>query len=249
MRAFALVLFCAFLGSAHAGEKLSGSSVEVRTILAFKVSDGAAQKLVPEGWEISPPVAGPTKGSNLILLLIDSISALDADGKAVTPLRGAVFAIPARKKGTEAAITMVVYGIVGKDATPGAYGVYVPGQTANERKVKTAMDGKAVADETWLVRSDDENAIEAQVQWERATTAQAKLEAKVYSGAKPEFFRIYRWEQVADVARSTPMGVDRVTRISVKGSGSKLGPLFDGSEQLVGVISLPLYARTVFLPE
>ena len=111
------------------------------------------------------------------------------------------------------------------------------------------MDGKSTADETWVVRSDDGNAIEAQVQWERATTAQAKLEAKVYSGAKPEFFRIYRWEQVADVARSTAMGIDRVTKVSFKGSGSRLSPIFDGSEQLLGVISLPLYARTVFLPE
>ena len=249
MRAFVLVVLWALVAPAYAGEKLFGSNVDVRTTLAFKVSDAAVQKLVPEGWEISSPPAGPSKGSNVFVILIDSISALDAEGKSVAPLRGGVLAILAKKKGTDAAVPMVVFGIAVREVVPGAYGVYVPGKAAIERKVRSGAAGKSTADETWEFKAEDGNAIKAQIRYERGATTKSKLEAKVYSGAKPEFFRIYRWEQVADIARSTATGVDRVTKVSFKASGPKLAPLFNGSEKLISVTSVPSYSRTVFLPD
>ena len=80
---------------------------DVRTVLAFKVSEPTLQKLVPDGWEISPPPAGPTKGFNIAVVLIDSISTSDADGKPVVPFRGSVLAIPARKKGTDTTVSLI----------------------------------------------------------------------------------------------------------------------------------------------
>jgi hypothetical protein len=74
------------------------------------------------------------------------------------------------------------------------------------------------------------------------------VEAKIYSAAKPEFYRIYRFEQAADVARSTATGIDRVTKFSIKATGPKLTPLFDGSEQLISVTSIPHYLRSIYLP-
>jgi hypothetical protein len=50
------------------------------------------------------------------------------------------------------------------------------------------------------------------------------------------------------VARSTANGVDRVGKISVKGTGEKLAPLFDGAQQLISVTSIPWYSRQVYLP-
>ncbi len=249
MRAFVIAALLALVLPANAGEYLSGTNVDVRTTIAFKVSDAAVQKMVPEGWEISSPSAGPFKGFNLAVVLIDSISALDADAKPVAPFHGVVLAIPARKKGTETAVTTVVYGIAARELVPGAYGVYVSGQIAIERKVCFAADGTATTDETWVFGAQDGSSIDARFQYERGDTTRSKAEAKIYSGAKPEFFRIYRWDQVADVVRSTATGVDRVTRYSFKASGSKLASLFDGSEQLVGVMSIPSYSRAVFLPD
>lgn len=249
MRIFALIVLWALAVPAYAGEKLSGSNVDVRTVMAFKVADAAVQKLVPSGWEISSPAAGPAKGFNVAVVLIDSISALDSDGKPAAPTRGGVLVIPGKKKGTDATVSVVVFGIVVPELAPGAYGVYVPGKAAIERTVRSAADGKSTANETWEFKAEDGNAIQAQVQFERGATTKSKLEAKVYSGAKPEFFRIYRWEQVADIARSTATGIDRVTKVSFKASGPKLASLFDGSEQLISVTSLPAYWRTIFLPD
>lgn len=50
---------------------LVGTYGEVRTVLSFKVADTALQKFVPPGWQLSPPIAGPSKGANLVLVLID----------------------------------------------------------------------------------------------------------------------------------------------------------------------------------
>ena len=248
MRALLIVVLSTLVSVALAGEKLSGTNVDVRTTITFKVSDAAAQKLLPEGWEVSSPTAGPAKGFNVAVVLIDSVSATDAEGKPAAPFRGGVLVVPARKKGTEAAFSMVVYGIVVPEVAPGAYGVYVPGQSAIERRVRTGADGKRMADESWAFKAADGNAIDAQIQYAVGATAKAKLEAKVYSGAKPDFFRIYRFEQVTDVARSAPAGVDRILKVSFKAGGSKLAQLFDGSEQLISITSIPSYSRTIFLP-
>ena len=52
---------------------------------------------------------------------------------------------------------------------------------------------------------------------------------------------IYRVNHAAEILRSTATSVDRVSKFSFKVTGAKLGPLFDGTERLIGVISgLPL---------
>ncbi len=249
MKSFVLFLLAALALPAGAGDKLSGSNVDVRTTVTFKVSETAVQKLMPDGWESSPPPAGPFKGFNLAVVLIDSISAQDAEGKPMAPTRSAVLAVPARKKGSDATVTMVVYGITLREGAPGAYGVYAPGQAAVERRVGAGTDGRSNADETWLFTAEDGNAIDLRIQYQRGATVKSKVEQKTYSGARPDFYRIYRWDQVADIVRSTPTGTDRVTNISFKATGPKLGQVFDGAEQVVGVMSIPSYSRMVFLPD
>jgi hypothetical protein len=48
--------------------------------------------------------------------------------------------------------------------------------------------------------------------------------------------------------RSTATGIDRVSKFSIKATGPKLSALFDGSEQLVSITSLPGYMRWIYLP-
>jgi hypothetical protein len=45
MRAFVMAVLIALVMPAHAGEQLSGTNVDVRTTIAFKVSDAAIQKI------------------------------------------------------------------------------------------------------------------------------------------------------------------------------------------------------------
>ena len=80
----------------------------------------------------------------------------------------------------------------------------------------------------------------------RGAAGRAKGESKVYSAAKPDFYRIYRVDTVSDVVRGS--GADRTTMVSVKASGPKLGALLDGKEKIVAITSIPSYSRMVYLP-
>ena len=171
----------------------------------------------------------------------------DSDGKSVNTYQGAALTVPVKKKGTDISGTMVIGGLMTPPNVPGAYGVFLPAKSMIERKQRTA-DGKTTVDETWQLTGEAGNAIEVELQYQRGTPARGKVEAKVFSGAKPDFYRIYRFELASDVARSTATDVDRVSKVSLKATGAKIAPLFDGSQQLIAVTSVPWYARQVSLP-
>lgn len=235
-------------GPSLAQEKLAGSNVDVRTRLAFKAPETAVRKMLPDGWEVNSPTTGPAQGANLTLVLIDQTVSQDAEGKALNPLRGAALTIPARKTGSETTATMVVAGLVEPHGAPGAYGVYTPAKAVTERRQSTGADGRTSIEESWDFKGADGSSIEVQLRYERGTPARSKTESRSYSGARPDYYRIYRVDAANDVVRSTATRVDRISKISFKASGPKLAALFDGTEELINVTSVPLYSRQVFLP-
>ena len=64
MRALLLTLLPLIASPALAQEKFVGTNMDTRTILNFRVSDAALQKLVPAGWEVNPATTGPNAGAN-----------------------------------------------------------------------------------------------------------------------------------------------------------------------------------------
>jgi hypothetical protein len=249
MRAFLVCLSLVLAIPAVAQEKFVGSNVDQRLSLAFKASDAEVQKRLPEGWEVNPPKDGPAKGSNLFVVLVDQVLSQDADGKVLPTYRGAALVIPAKKKGTDIAAPMVFGGLFEPGGSPGAYGVFAPAQmTSVERKRLTGSDNAFRIEEHWQVKTGDGNSIEVQVQFSPGAPTRTKADTKVFAAAKPEYFRIYRVEQANDVVRSTATGADRVARLSFKAAGDKLAPLFDGTEQLISITSIPWYSRQLYLP-
>jgi hypothetical protein len=245
----ALLVLAAAPAMAQEKEKLWSNDLETRTALSFKVSDAAVQKMLAPGWEINSPAAGPAKDSNLALVLINQTTTQDPDGQPLPTRTYIVLATPAKKTGTDVAGTMVFGGFMSHEGAPGAYGVYEPSRVALDRGQHTEPDGKTIIRETWEARADDGSTIEVRVEFIRGAAARAgKTEAKVYSAAKPDFYRIYRFEQAADVVRSTATGADRLISLSIRAFGPKLSPLFDGTEQLISVTSIPYYSRSIYLP-
>jgi hypothetical protein len=246
MRALLLGFMLLAAGPTLAAEKYVGSNVDVRTILAFRVADAAAQTFLPEGWELDVATTGSAKDINLRVTFIDRIVNQDAEGKAIDPVRIATLTIPAKKKGSDARGTMLFRAYVSDArAVPGPYGISVHASANMERKVRIDPEGATMVDESWEFRSHDGNAIQLQIQYGRVAATPDKAEAKLYSAAKPEFYRIYRSEQSTDVVRGA--GVDRVQNVQFKASGPQLAPLFGGAE-LIGVTSNPWYTRRTFLP-
>ncbi len=244
----ALLLLATLPAIAEDKETLYENDLEIRTFWTFKVTDAAVQKLLPAGWELNSPAAGPSKGFNLGLLFINQTLAQDPEGKPRVPQNYAVLIAPAKKTGTDIAAPMVISGFIATEAVPGAYGVYGPAKVTGERRQQIEAEGKASVEETWEVKADDGSALEVHVQFVRGQPSRGKAEAKIYSAAKPDFYRIYRYEQAADLVRSTATGVDRVSNVSIKASGPKLAPFFDGSQQLISITSIPFYSRSIYLP-
>jgi hypothetical protein len=229
-------------------EKLAASDISVRTLLTFRASDASVRNLLPPGWEPNSPAAGPTKGYNFGISLIDTLVVQDPEGKPIAPINTFVLTVPAKKSGADTAGTMVFGGFTGQAAIPGAYGVFGAARITVERRSLTDPEGKTVIDETWEAKAQDGSAIEVAAQFTRGMPTRGKVDARVYSAAKPEFHRIYRFEQVADVVRSLPAEIDRLTRFSIKAAGPKLSPLFDGTQELISITSVPSYIRSIYLP-
>ena len=245
----AFVVLATTLHAAAAGEKLVGTYGEERALLRFKVSDATVQKFLPEGWQASPDTAGPSKDANLNVVFVDVFSAQNPDGKPEDPYRVAAVVIPAKKKGTEATVPMVVTGLASPSYAPGAYGVFSPAGATIDRHVHTDPSGKSNIEETWEFKADGGDLVQLQLQYDRGALTRSKLETTPHSAANPEFYRIYRIEQAADIVRSTPTGTDHAQKFIFKATGGKLSQIFDGSEQLISITSLPFYSRQVSLPE
>lgn len=230
-------------------DKLFGSTLDVRTSLAFKVSDPAVSQMLPEGWQIESPTTGPFKGYNLAVVLIDQILAQDSEGKPGDAVRGAVLVVPAKKQGMDKAIAMVVGGLSSPASyAPGPYSNFVQAKAEIARKAHSDSNGTSSVEEAWSFTTERGDSLQFQMQYTRDVPTRANVESLVYSAAKPDFYRIYRVEQAADVVRSTAMGKDRAEKVSFKASGRQLTPLFDGSEQLIGITAIPFYSRQIFLP-
>src|SRR5215471_13133282 len=121
------VLVAAYTHALATGERLVGTYGEERALLRFKVPDATAQKLLPEGWEASPDSTGPSKDANLNVVFVNVFTAQKPDGTPDNPYRVAGVVIPAKKKGSEATVPMVVTGFASIPSyAPGPYGVFAP---------------------------------------------------------------------------------------------------------------------------
>jgi hypothetical protein len=248
--AAAVVALMAAANAASAAEQPVGTYGELRTVLAFKVPDAAVQKLLPDGWQASPASTGPSKDANLNVVLVDLLTVQNPDGTPGETYRVAALAVPAKKKGTDATVGMVVGGFASTPSyVPGAYSNFSLASATVDRHIHTDPAGKTNVEESWEFKGDAGDVIQLQLQFDRGVAARSKLEAMPHSAVKPEFYRIYRIEQAADVVRSTATGTDRAQKYAFKATGGKLSPLFDGSEQLISITSLPFYTRQVALPE
>src|SRR3989441_5472418 len=58
-----------------------GSNIDVRTIVAVKIAEAEAQKLLPPGWQVNPVASGPNQGATLTMTFIDQLLNQDPEGK------------------------------------------------------------------------------------------------------------------------------------------------------------------------
>jgi hypothetical protein len=233
---------------ASAQERLVSTDASVRTILNFRAPAAAVEKLLPAGWQVEVPTSGWAAGSNLQIGFIEGVWTHDAQGRPQPATgRNIIIGVPVKMQNADTRGMMLFAGLT-TGAAPGVYGVFAKSNTSSQRTFRTGADGVATVEEAWDAKADTGDAIQVQLQYARGVAAAEKIDARFYSGAKPDFYRLYRYTQAADVVRGAGAAAERLTWFNFKASGPKLGPLFDGTEQLISIVALPYYSRQVYLP-
>jgi len=232
-------------------ENLVQSTVETRLTVALRVGQAELQKLVPPPWQVMAIPEGPMKDANFFVVFIDMFLVQDAQGKP--DMGGIARAVPlaASVKNTQSGevAAMVVGGFMANiSSVPGPYKNYVGATIRREQTHKGANLEAGVGEDFWEVRDTRGGTIELRVQYKGALPIRAKSEQKIYSAAEPTFFRIYRMETATDLLKSIPAGINRVQNYQLRVAMPELKNLFDGSEQLVGIVANPLFVRQIFLP-
>ena len=237
-------------GTAATSEVSVGSTVESRVLLGFKVDNAAVAGMLPEGWSPITLGKGPVAGSNLIIALIDRHLILDADGEPGNPSSGPTVAFLSygRSEGVEG-----VRGFVTRvyEEAP-VVDPYKTSVTANIDRVASFSDlgnGDRVQSERWTILPAGGGELRFELDFSlgdyRWTTAG---ESRPHSPEDPEFFRIYRFDQLASLAMNTNMGLELNGTVSFTASDPDLGAMFGGSEELVSIVSIPIYLRKISLP-
>jgi hypothetical protein len=245
-----VVVICCAAIEAVAGERLVLSTTEARTLLFFKANNDAVDKLLPAGWS-SNPGTGPTKDANMFIALIEGIAAGDGDGKAVLHQgKTAVLVLPVKEEKTGSAAAMVVGGFVSEpQAAPGAYNVYVPAKVSMAKTARSEENGSTTIEESWDIATEAGDKLRFNAVYTRGIGTRARIEPRIYAAVKPDFYRIYKADQVTEIVHSTAEETKRARKVELSATGPQIAKLFDGSEQLVAVMSIPAYYRQVFLPE
>jgi hypothetical protein len=232
-------------------ETLVQSTVETRLVVGLRVGQPEVQKLVTAPWQVAPYPGGPLKDANFAFVFIDQVLVQDAQGKPDMGgiNRYVVFSVPGKHMQTGEMAAVVTGGFTPDiHNVPGPYKASAQGTIKREQTNKGANIESGVSDDFWEVRDTRGGSIELRVQYQQALPLGAKSEQKVYSAVEPSFFRIYRMETATDVFKSIPAGINRVQNYQLRVTMPALKNLFDGSEQLVGIIAYPLFVRQIFLP-
>ncbi len=243
---FVGLLFAACLGTASDGvaQAYVGTNIDERVTVAVRAAPAAVQAWLPEGWEPNPSDDGVFSGANLMLVFVDRLINLDADG---SPAGGGAFSVvgliaPARNVATGETAPFVIR-IYGPHEGAGPYKNSVQAEVSRQAQIQHENIGTGTGRETWHVSNAAGGEIALDVAFERDIPMAQSQEQKPRSAVDPDFYRIYRVNQLVDVVLSAPEGIRRVSGQQLDVSIPELGELFDGNEWIVGIAIIPAYAR------
>jgi hypothetical protein len=185
-----------------------------------------------------------------MVLLVEGLAADGADGKAVLNQgKFALWAIPAKNEQTGGGAIMIIGGLTSQpQAAPGAYAVYSPARITMAKSARSDGPNVTTSEENWQAANDVGDQLRFVITYERGIGTRAHVEPRVYSATKPDFYRVYKADQVTDVVHAIAPDARRAKTLEFTASGPNLSKIFDGKEELVAVTSIPAYYRQIFLP-
>jgi hypothetical protein len=233
----------------HRQERLLSTAAEVRTVLCFRVPDLALREWLPPEWRVVPYADEAHAGANLRLPLTDQQMAFDADGKPRPTAPFVPLVVPAIRDGMDVPAPMVIAVLTahvgGGTSDPYGNAIWAKGEV--RRCSTTGVDAVTSIEEAWSFEGRDGTRLTLALRYVSGAPVYGRRDFKIYSGARPEFYRIYRVEHGEDIIMSKPLGIDRTRSLAFEAIGPQLSQLFDGSAQVISIAALPWTRREVWL--
>lgn len=230
-------------------ETFVGSNADNRITVALRVGQEAVQSWLTAPWQSEPVPDGPFKGANLFVVFIDRLLNQDSADKPAAggTFRLAALSIPAKhlQTGESAPFIIRVYG---PHEGAGPYKNSVKVTVRREAALSGADLEPGTGSELWVIRDSEWDILKFRMDYQRAVPVRTKGEVRPHSNVDPNFFRMYRYDQLMDVVKSIPDSIDRVKYYGLWVTISELRGLFNGTEKLVGIAIVPWYGRQTFLP-
>lgn len=240
----------AVMATSGLAETKVGTTVESRVLLGFKVNDGAVGQTLPDGWVAVTLPQGPVAGSNLILALIDRHVILDAESNLDNPTSGptVAFLVYGRKEGVEG-VRGFVTRVYEEPPVVDPYGNSITADIDRVSGYSDAGSGNRTQTEVWSILPEGGGELRLDLDYKVGGLMWSTGgESRPFSSVNPDFFRIYRYDQLAGLAMNSAMGIALDGTVSFSASDPDLGELFDGSEALVSIVAIPTYIREIWLP-
>ena len=223
---------------------------EHRLQLDFHVPDAALAAFLPAGWKPNIATSGPARDANIRVIFIDRVAVTDGSGKLAGKGTSRLVYLAVPVTGPAGASGQMIIGGLTSAAedAPGFFGSSLPASKSSVQRSVTSAGDKTIRDETWSFAAAGGETFELHVKLEAAPVARGQSETRFFDPRNPSLYQTFKVEQVLDIARNATTGVDRVSEYAFKGGGGKFAKLFDGSEKLLSVDSIPWYSRLISQP-
>ena len=229
-----------------------------RTTLALRANPGALQRQLPSGWELAPYEGDDLRGTylrgaNLLVPFHEVYAVRTRHGQpAGLPQASYIAFVSQARNQATGALGHLHWFTYTEDpaAVPGKYGdgmlatitrsqIFTK-QRRGETQVRVSFSAVAEGGAVHLSLAYQQG---GRVIWVTAD----KPNLALYAANDPRVERWYQEDQVLDVVRSDPQGVDSVSELSLDVTG-ELADVFDGTESVVALFIQCPYMRQVYVP-
>lgn len=244
---FGLLLF--LFPSVVQGEELFGSNVDNRVLIGFSANADSLGAMLPEGWMPIPFPRGSMKGANVILALEDRLVARDAEGKLADPMMSRAASLVGLAKQIDGdGIRFFVLKVYTTNPNYNTFPGAVLATVDRETMTKGPANGSRERSEIWALEPETGGRIEVALTFITGRPAWVSDESRTFSAADPTVSKIFRYSQLADVVASRELGKPMAGVFTLANSVPELASLFDGTQEVIAIIDMPVYVREVFTP-
>jgi hypothetical protein len=229
-------------------ETFMGTNIDSRVIVGLNADPTAVQELLPEGWTSMPFPNGPLKGANLLVSFVDGVLMVDAEGKPLVPAsRRAIVFLGLGKEDGGDATRFYVMRVYTSEPDNDPYEVSVSAEITRMTSVTGPAAGRRQSTDAWRMTAPG-GELAMSLNYTTGNRSWSSSEALSYSSANPDFYRVYRYDSVTDLVMSSAIGKPMTGEYNMTSSVPDLADIFDGSQETIAILDIPVRVRKIFLP-